>query len=90
MVYIITYDLCNGQGETYQRLLELIKEDGVWARLNESTYLIESFCTVVELRDKYSQVLGNNDKLYVGLVDAPAAWHGYPRNVTNWIKEKLA
>ena len=89
-VYIVTYDLRkNSTPEDYKKLINLIKEDGVWACLGESSYLVESDLSAVELRDKFKQALDGNDLLFVGKVTAPAAWRGYSEDVTNWIKNKL-
>lgn len=89
-VYIVTYDLKNEQSsETYKRLIELIKEEGVWACLGGSSYLVESNLSAVELRNRYKEVLDNNDLLFVGVVSAPAAWYGYSQQITDWIKAKL-
>lgn len=89
-VYIVTYDLKNElSSQKYEKLIELIKEEGVWARLGGSAYLIVSNCTPVELRDKFVRVLDSNDVLYVGEVSAPAAWSGYSKEVSDWIKSKL-
>ncbi len=89
-VYIVTYDL---KGETtsdcYNKLIALIKEEGIWAYLGGSSYLIESHRTPVQLRNKFKQVLSKDDVLYVGQVSAPAAWYGYSQQVTDWIKAKL-
>lgn len=88
--YIITYDLRKEYtGEKYQKLIELIKYEGVWACLGESSYLIQSCYTAVELRDKFKSILGKFDKLYVGKVSAPAAWFGLDKEVSNWIISKL-
>lgn len=89
-VYIVTYDLMNEQSsETYKRLIELIKKEGVWACLGGSSYLVESNLSAVELRNRYREVLDNNDLLFVGVVSAPAAWYGYSQQITDWIKAKL-
>lgn len=89
-VYIVTYDLINEVDSTsYQQLLQLIKSEGVWARLGGSSYLVESDLSPVELRNKYKSALDKDDKLYVGQVVAPAAWYGLPDEVASWIKEKL-
>lgn len=50
---------------------------------------MESEKTAVELRDKYCECLDSNDKIYVGKITAPAAWFGMPKDVTEWIKEKV-
>jgi len=89
-VYIVTYDLKGeSTSERYNKLIELIKEEGVWACLGGSSYLIESGRTPVELRDRYNAVLLRDDMLYVSQVSAPAAWRGYSQQVTDWIKEKM-
>lgn len=89
-VYIVTYDLrCEQDSQSYQKLIDLIKEEGVWACLGGSSYLIESNHTAIELRDKFKTVLDKNDMLYVGCVNSPAAWTGYSNEVTEWIKAKL-
>lgn len=89
-VYIVTYDL---RGEVtsnkYNRLIELIKEEGIWARLGGSSYLIVSENNPVFLRDKFKTAIDSNDYLYVGEVIAPAAWYGYSKEVSDWIIEKL-
>lgn len=89
-VYIVTYDLKREMtSDSYNKLISLIKEEGVWACLGGSSYLIESNSSVTQLRDKFKQALDQNDQLFVGLVSAPAAWFGYSQQVTNWIKAKL-
>lgn len=88
--YIVTYDLRKEiSAVDYERLITLIKEDGIWARLGGSSYLIQSHSTAVELRDKYKLALDKNDMLYVGEVTAPAAWFGYSKEVSDWIISKL-
>ena len=65
--YIVTYDLRKEiSAVDYERLITLIKEDGVWARLGGSSYLIQSHSSAVELRDKFKRALDKNDMLYVG------------------------
>lgn len=89
-VYIVTYDLKgDSSSERYERLIGLIKEEKIWARLGGSSYLIESERNPVELRDRYKTVLKREDMLYVSVVSAPAAWIGYSQEVTDWIKQKL-
>ena len=89
-IYIVTYDLRNeSTSDSYARLISLIKEEGVWACLGGSSYLVESELTPVALRDKYKQAINHDDKLFVGVVSAPAAWVGYSSQVSEWIKGKL-
>ena len=88
MIYIVSYDLIE-PGQKYEELIELIKQDGKWARLGGSAYLVVSDATAVELRERYKEALNGNDKLYVGRVSTPAAWYGMPESVSKWIKEEL-
>lgn len=89
-VYIVTYDLHKGATPfDYERLVKLIKEEGSWACLGMSSYLVESEQSARQLRDHYKDVLVEEDMLYVGMVEAPAAWHGYSEEVSEWIKNKL-
>ena len=89
-VYIVTYDLrAEADSQSYQRLIDLIKEEGVWACLGGSSYLIDSELSAVQLRDKFKIALDKDDMLYVGRVSAPAAWTGYSKEVAEWIKAKL-
>lgn len=88
MIYIVSYDLSE-PGQNYDSLIEKIKESDAWAKLGGSAYLVESVKDAKELRDEYKVLLDSNDKLYVGKVDAPAAWTGMPQDVTKWILEKL-
>ena len=88
-IYLVTYDLADASKSNYEKLLELIKQEGSWACLGSSSYLVESDNTAVELRNRYCSILTNEDILYVGVVSAPAAWHGYSKEVSNWILKKL-
>ena len=88
MIYIVSYDLVE-PGRSYNTLVNKIKESDDWAKLGGSAYLIESVKSAIELRDEYKGCIDSNDKLYVGVVEAPAAWIGMSEDVSNWIKKHL-
>jgi len=83
-VLIISYDLSN-PGRDYSVLVARIKEIGPWARLGGSAYLVASNEQPAQVRDALSPALDSNDKLFVGTCPAPAAWKGYPDEVSRWI-----
>jgi hypothetical protein len=83
-VLIISYDLSN-PGQNYERLLKIIKSYPRWARLGGSAYLILTNQSPVQVRDKLTTALDNNDKIYVGPSPRPSAWSGMPEDVANWI-----
>lgn len=88
MVFIVTYDLIT-PGQNYEALLKEIKSYKAWAKLGGSSYLVETDSTAVAIRDKLGKVLDSGDKLYVGVVTAPAAWRGLSEDVSKWIQEHL-
>lgn len=89
-IYVVTYDLHKDATQyDFERLINRIKEEGSWACLGRTSYLVESEHSAKSLRNRYSEVLISEDMLYVGEVTAPAAWHGYSKEVSDWIKNKL-
>ena len=86
--YIISYDL-HSPGQNYEALLKTIKSYSMWARLGGSAYIIETTKSHIEIRDNLSTVLDKNDKLFVGLISAPAAWYNLPTDVSDWLRDKL-
>jgi len=86
--YIISYDLRNS-GQNYEELLKRIKSYHSWARLGGSAYIILTDKTHVEIRDYLLEVLDENDKLYVGIITVPAAWHGLGDEVSRWLQNNL-
>lgn len=87
-VYIVTVEATHKLSD-YSSLFDYIKQDGSWACLGTTTYLVESEDSAVELRDRIKRGLLTGDSLYVGKVDVPAAWTGLSKEVSSWIKEKL-
>ncbi|MDR3197934.1 MAG: hypothetical protein LBU34_08720 [Planctomycetaceae bacterium] len=86
--YIISYDLIN-PGQNYENLLKKIRSFSSWARLGGSAYIVETEETASQVRDKLTSFLDNNDKLFVGTVQAPAAWIDLGDEVSQWISSHL-
>lgn len=87
-VYIISFDLVK-PGQNYDKIIELIKQYNVWAKLGTTTYLVQTSHSAVELRDNLKTAIDSNDKLFVGKVTRPAAWSNMSEDVSKWIKEKF-
>ena len=81
---IITYDL-HKPGQNYEALIAKIKACGAWAFLTQSTYLVMTEKTPVEVRDNLKTVLDSNDSLFVGVAPPPSAWSGLEKEVSQWI-----
>ncbi|MFK5895066.1 MAG: SinR family protein [Pseudomonadota bacterium] len=86
--YIISYDL-SSPGQSYENVHKIIKEHFAWAKLGGSAYIILTEETAVQIRDKISSVMDSNDQLFVGAVNAPAAWVGMGDEVSNWLMNNL-
>ncbi|MBT4162855.1 MAG: CRISPR-associated endonuclease Cas2 [Gammaproteobacteria bacterium] len=86
--YIISYDLSQ-PGQNYEKVLKAIKSYGNWARLGGSAYIVISQASAVDVRDHISRELDSNDKIFVGVVKAPAAWIGMSDEVSDWLKKNL-
>jgi hypothetical protein len=74
--YIVTYDLV-GTSESsadYKRLIEMIKAQANWGNLQRSVWLVETSKTAADLHSELWGAMDANDRLYVGVVSAPAAW----------------
>lgn len=88
MIYFISCEL-HKPLQYYNNLFKKIRQNSNWACLGEHTYLIETNDTHIVVRDKLAECIDNVDQLFVGKVSAPAAWYGYTKEVTDWIKSKL-
>lgn len=86
--YIISYDLKN-PGRNYEALLQRIKSYSGWARLGGSAYIIISADSAANIRDNLMAVIDNNDKIFVGVINAPAAWRGLGDEVSQWLRNNL-
>lgn len=71
---IIEYDLCSS-GANYDALYEAIKSFGTWAHITESTWLVKTDSTCVQIRDKLLAKMDANDRLFVAELTGAAAWH---------------
>lgn len=86
--YIVSYDLSE-PGQNYENVLKAIKKHSGWARLGGSAYVVLSDNSTVEVRNAIATALDSNDKLFVGTINAPAAWIGLTDDVSDWLKNNL-
>jgi hypothetical protein len=86
---LVGYDL-NRPGQNYSQLFEELKRsDGWWHHL-DSTWLVVSGETPVQLRDRLTQHIDSGDELLVIDVSGdPAAWAGLSERAGGWIKTNL-
>lgn len=86
-VYQISYDL--RKQRNYDALYERLKSYGTWCHALESSWVIVTTQSAVQIRDYLSQALDRDDGLLVTRLQGEAAWAGLGSEVTNWLKQQL-
>jgi hypothetical protein len=87
--YLVSYDL-NRPGQDYEPLIKAIKEKfSTWWHHLDSTWVIVTSYTAVQVRDILSSYLDKNDELIVAKLSGEAAWQGFNDKGSSWLKNNL-
>lgn len=88
-VYMIGYDLHQPE-QSYDKLYSALETigSGYWDCL-ESTWLVVTDKTSVQIRDELKQYLKDGDRLLVMRYGEGAAWHGFKDDCQTWLEDKL-
>jgi hypothetical protein len=85
--YLVGFDL-DTPGQNYRGISQRLKDLGTWWHNLDSTWLVKSDMTVVQLRDYLRPLMDTTDKVFVVDVTArAAAWSGFSEQASAWIKE---
>ena len=89
-VHSVSYDL-RQPGRNYEPLYALLKSTGVWCRVTESHWLLNSSDTAVSLRDKIEKIVDSNDAVAVVTITTPTGWatHGLSSEKNDWLRSQL-
>lgn len=86
---LIGYDL-NRPGQDYDELHDAIKALGAWWHHLDSTWLVKSNLSCVEIRDRLKSHIDNGDELLVVDVSGAArAWIGFDDSGSKWLKNNV-
>lgn len=85
--YVISYDLVQ-PNRNYEPLYTRIKLFGTWARVTESTWIIVSDRTAIDIRDELIRVIDANDRIFVLKSGLEAAWQNV-RCKNEWLRKHL-
>lgn len=87
MVLLITYDL--NKETTRPPIVKTIKEICYsWAKLSESSYVINTTLSVDQVFSKLKPLIDQNDNIYIITLKKP--WSGYgPQDVNQWLEKNL-
>ena len=89
-IYMIGYDLHRSNGENYDKLFSALEAigSGYWDCL-DSTWLVITERTPVQIRDELKQHLRDGDRLLVMRYGEGAAWFGFTDECHTWLEDKL-
>jgi hypothetical protein len=88
-ILMVGYDL-NKPDADYTKLIERLKSKPNWWHHLDSTWLVITAQTPVQLRDELRQLIDGNDELLVIDVTGDAgAWVGFDETGSAWLKENL-
>ena len=90
-IYMIGYDLHPKQGETYDELIAAIKNVGSnWWHCLDSTWLVVTTKTAVQVRDELWMHMKPDDQLLVVAYAPPnSAWVGFKDSCQSWLKNNM-
>lgn len=86
-VYQINYDL--RKQRNYDDLYKRIKAYGTWCHALESTWLIATNQSAVQVRDYLQGAMDKDDGLLVTRLNGEAAWYGLSAEINQWLKAQL-
>jgi len=86
--YVISYDLVKAKSKDYTELFDAIKTLGKWAKVVESTWIVVSDMSSVEIRDALTKHMDASDRIIVVQSGSVGAWKN--SICTNeWLKNNL-
>lgn len=86
---LVGYDL-NRPGQDHERLWDRLKEFGTWWRHLDSTWLVRTELTAVQLRNEVRPLLGSSDELLVIDVTGKSwAGTGFSDHAYSWLRTNM-
>lgn len=88
--YMVGYDL-NRPHQNYAELIQAIKDasNGSWWHHLDSTWIIRSELSAVQIRDRLTPHIDSNDEILVATLTGEAAWRGFNTPGSEWLKNNL-
>lgn len=86
--YIIGYDL-NRPGQDYKILEDAIKALGNWWHCLDSTWIVKTNRSAVDIRDTLQSHIDANDELLVAALKGESAWTGFDAQCSTWLTNNI-
>jgi len=93
VILIVAFELVD-PAHNQLAVVNKIRNYGDWARVTETTYLVNTNHSPRQVRDWIATALTDGDAIYVSRLSSSAetsqasAWLGFPEILTNWIRER--
>jgi hypothetical protein len=88
--YLIGYDIHPAKGETYDELIKGIKGlSNIWWHHLDSTWVVVTDKTPVQIRDALRKHLKSDDQLLVVKSGRDSAWTGFNPQGSDWLHTNL-
>ncbi len=86
---LVGYDL-NTPGKDYSKLIGRLEKFATRWHCLDSTWIVSTTLTAVELRDELAGFMDRNDELLVvDITGDAAAWRGFATDCSKWLKDNL-
>jgi hypothetical protein len=85
--FVVCYDL-RAPGRNYQTLYDRLRQYPQWGKVTESTWVVVTTWTAVQIRDDLRQYVDDNDRIFVVKSAGEAAWVNSVCE-TEWLKGHL-
>jgi hypothetical protein len=86
--YMVGYDL-NRPHKDYPDLIAAIKKYGTYWHHLDSTWLIKTNESAVQIRDKLRVHIDDNDELLVAALTGESAWAGFDDKGSQWLNDNI-
>lgn len=86
--YLVGYDL-NTPGQDYADLFKAIKGIGSWWHYLDSTWIVKTDSSAVQIRDTLKKHIDKNDELLVVKLSGEGAWTGFDNTASQWLLDNL-
>lgn len=87
-VFAVSYDL-SSPSRNYDNLYEALQSCGDWCHCLDSTWLVSSNLTAIDIANRLWRVLDSDDSLLVTPVASGSAWAGFTGECGAWLRANL-
>ncbi len=88
--YLVGYDLNRPRAENdYPDMIVALKQFGTWWHCLDSTWIIKTSLTSVQIRDRLVTLIDSSDELLVVELSGIGAWAGFDSTCSDWLTNNL-